>query len=345
MHMHRWMRIALIVVLVIAGIVVAGAAALWKLGQPPRPKVVPAQPETTKTPVVAPSPVDTTPVLISDAEYAALLERPGVVVPGANMEAAFWFLAPPNPALPAAGFEILRARNLLDTAFRVELLSGRERPRRVGFGDRATIAAQLRRKSRDCRSPINVPFAEAVDRTAWEIGMRPGVAEVILDGLRTISDSTTDAEALRLIDLIPIDSASGSAAAPQMLAGVALRPLASRFTVGNEEFLYVESSRSRKVDTLVDTVRMNFRLVEERMVIGERRLGTTAPFSIAWTRYAAYDEREAQSEAPLMLMRLGPRRVPAIMFRRTEGYAVGGKILWRVATGRCAVVAELFPGC
>jgi hypothetical protein len=168
---------------------------------------------------------------------------------------------------------------------------------------------------------------------------------VILDGLRTVSDSAMDAEAVRLINLVPVDSVPGTPSPPALLGGVSIRPLVSRFTVGNEEFIYVESSRSRKLDTLVDTVRMNHRLVEERMVIGERRLGSTAPFASAWTRYSAYDERERMSEAPLMLMRMGPRRVPAIVFRRTHRDAIGGKILSRVSPGRWAVAAEWINGC
>jgi hypothetical protein len=162
-----------------------------------------------------------------------------------------------------------------------------------------------------------------------------------------VSDSLTDAEAMRLINLVPVDSGPLAAGLPpaKVFEPVALRPLASRFIVGNDEYIYVESSRARRLDTLVDTVTMRLRLVEERMVIGERRQGTTAPFSLAWTRYSAYDERETASEAPLMLMRVGPRRVPAILFRRRYGDAIGGKILSRVSPARWSVVAEWFSGC
>ena len=336
-----------ILLIVVVGIGAAAALAYWRLSQYPAIPVSPVAilTETTTTPTVA---TTADPVPLGDSAFAVLLARPGVLVPGEGTGASFYFLGAPEAGIAASDYELMRAGDLLDSTFRAELLSANEASRLVGIDDRVGLEARLRKPAEVCASSTDVSFADPVEGLSWAIGGRRGAMQVVPGGLRNVSDSLTDAEAARLIQLVPVDTNDMSAGVPppaKVFQDVPLRPLAAPFTIGNDEFLFVESTRTRKLDAVIENQPKRFSLVEERMVIGQRRAGSGTPFTIEWTRYSAYDEESATSEVPLMLLRVGPRRTPAILFRGRYRDGSGGNLLGRVAPGRWTEVARWYSGC
>jgi hypothetical protein len=131
----------------------------------------------------------------------------------------------------------------------------------------------------------------------------------------------------------------------QVFGSLPLKPQASHFTVGSDEFLLVEAWRSRKIDTLVAGITEHLEMNEQRLLVAERKVGSSVPFTIAWTRYAAFESDQASSEAPLMLLRIGKKRQPAIVFSGEYRDGVGGMLLVRIAPGRWSEVAAWYTGC
>jgi hypothetical protein len=324
-------------------VAIGAAILLW-----PGPEAPPATQAVVPPPAPVAAKVQTSAGPLSDSAYAERLKEPGVLLASSDTTASFYWATMLDSTASPGDYGLLRAADLVDSTFRVDMLGSDGNVTHTSLGDRARIETDLRRPSEGCQIALDVPLAERVEPQSWVIAFRPGAATVVPGALTPVLDSAIDLEAQRLVALVPMDSTPMGEGLPtpdKVFAYLPLRPQTSRFVVGSDEFLLIEAWRSRKLDTLVNGQAAHLELSEQRLIVAERKVGSAAPFAVSWTRYAAFEADQARSEAPLMLVRVGKKRLPAIVFSGQFRDGGGGSLLARVAPGRWAEVASWYTGC
>jgi hypothetical protein len=333
------------ILLLSLAVAIGAAILLWPERELP-PQPVTAAPAAQPAPPVQ----QAAPAPLTDAELADRLRVLGVLLPGTDTSASFVFASVEDSSLAPQSYGLIPLSSVLDSTFRVDMIGSDGPVKRVAVANRASIEDGLRQRVvGGCeQTAVNVPLAESVIAQSWIVAFRAGAAQVVPRALDHVSDSLTDLEANRLADLVAADTTAHWVDLPspaQLFANVPVLPQTSRFTIGNDEFMLVEAWRSRKIDTLIAGQPNRHNLADQRLVIAERKAGSQAPFTLAWSRYAAFEETAAESEAPLMVVRIGPKKLPAIVFSGAHLDGVGGMLVARLGPGRWVTAVSWYAGC
>ncbi len=309
-------------------------------GQAPGPGASNARPATAAA--AGPAPAG------NAAAVAQRLASYGVVM---NLDAdgvgKYFALGTVDSAYTPEELGFVRAGALLDGALELEAVGTGGLVAHVRVSDRAPVDSALHHLEDGCDLGVPVPLAGVPRDSSWFLALPQDAVELLPASAWVTGDSAADAaEAVRLAQLVPGDTQvvwTGLPIAAQLFAGIPFDTHTRHFVSDGVEVLTVVAQRTRETE-LRDRGRTRVKLIEQRVVIAEREAGS-GRFRAVWSRYAAFDEDERNSEEPFLPLRLGRARLLTILTRIEGSESYGGAFISRVAPGTWRRMASWIGGC
>lgn len=286
--------------------------------------------------------------VMTDADFAGMLPEFGVLLMlrhenVAGDTASFYRVVPRDSTRSLRDLGFVQVAALLDSTAEFETLGDSLPPARVRSRSRAGNDSLLRRRDSDCvlESPITLAGPGAAS-SAWIMALTPGAAEALPPGAWRAPVTNEDRRlALSLAQAIDPDSTERRFAPPEAFAALPYT-LASlhRFPLNDIEYLVADVRRECRT---VECFRRRAETSQEqRVFVAEREVGdSNAPFRIVWRHYAAGSADGITTFEPVLMLRMGPDRVP-VLYMTSD---LGGIFLARLGAARWSPVAEWYGGC
>ncbi len=304
----------------------------------------------TSAPQAPAAPVARRPRIDSAAVVAQQLASYGVVSNGnADSLGAYYALATIDSAFTPEELGFVRAGALLDGALELEAVGTGGLVAHVRVANRAPADSALHEpQGQGCDVGVPVPLAGVPRDSSWSLALPRGSVELLPASAWVTRDSAADAaEAVRLARLVPGDTQiieTGMPRPAQLFDRMPFETHVQHFASDGVEVLIVIARRVREVEVRGRTRTERPRITEQRVVVAEREAGS-GPFRTVWSRYAAFDQDERNSETPFLPLRLGRARLLTIVTTIEGSESYGNGFVSRVAPGTWREIATWIGGC
>ena len=286
---------------------------------------------------------------LSDSGYAEALDSYGVIIPGqSDTSGTFYSVTITDSSFTSESLGLLRARSLLEPGTDIQLLADDGGMATASIVNRQAVDSAFRHADEGCVLGVPVALSRPEGRLPWVIAVGLRSARPNRRGLMMSRDAADIREATRLAALVPADTnalGDGIPSPAQIFADVRQRVFVQRSSLDGADLLVVRAERRKPFEVPGEgggeSTKLN--LIEQRLLIAEHQ--GTRPYTLAWSRYAAYDEDESSSETPAAIMLMGAARVPTLLTRGQYRDGVGGLFVARVAPGRWTEAAYWYGGC
>ena len=301
------------------------------------------------------------PRTLSDSEFTEKLDGYGLVVmqrseyeSSGDDTGSFYFVTRHDSTRTLRDLGFIRGRLLLDSGSRFSALGDSGAVPQLELAARQLVDSQLRQREDGCILEVATPLRRIGpgDRP-WLLAVAGGGAEPIPPSVWNVplrsADSSHLREALRLINLVPIDSADAErlASVDTLFAGIPFRLARHyRFTLDGAEIVVADAQRDvqRPYESEGETYVTS--IEQQRVIIAERDAGDrTGAFRIVWSWIGGGSDDDVVTETPALVLRLGRERLLTVYTAGDYKEGMGGRFVSRIGKGRWREVASWVSGC
>ena len=302
---------------------------------------------------VTPSDPVYVPPQMSDSAFREHVTGLGLLVPFTAEDrdtAYFYFVDVRDTGRSMRDLGFFPAAALLDTASRFQAHGDSAAAAAFAISDVQPPDSALRVLVDGCIAGVPAPLRPAM-RARWRLGLAPGAASLVplaewaTSGLSRADTAAAIALGERL-PLAPDDSTFPALQRDTTLARIphTVRRL-HRFALDDVVLLLVELQRERRSIANGATA-APFELVEQRLLLAERQAhDTSSPWRIAWSHYDLSSSDEGTTLDPILLLRMGPSRLPTLYLDADYEDGAGGVFVARTGDGRWEEIASWYGGC